>query len=270
MGKVQKRARKKEFRDQRAVEYAAAERRRRLATFIAVAVAVIALLAIAIGSGFVGGDEADDTPAAQDDTEPVAQPTGDVACGGEDPPAAEPQQYPEPPEDQLENGVDYRAVVHTSCGELEMDLLEKKAPATVSNFIFLAREGFYDGLWWHRVERKTVIQTGDPNGTGEEPNGPGYAIEDEPPKESSEYVYGVVGMANAGPGTAGSQWFVVTKKDGPAGYQPLYAIFGTVDEGSYGTLEKIDKLPTKGGNDPVQAVMPQNPVFIESIEILES
>jgi peptidylprolyl isomerase len=268
MGKAQKRARKKEFRDRQLAEYAARARRQRLAMFIAVAIAVIALIAVAIGSGFVGGDEADENPpAAQGDTEPA----GEVACGGQDPPEAQPQQYPEPPEDQLEPGVDYRAIVHTSCGDIEMDLLEKKVPATVSNFIFLANEGFYDGLLWHRVERNSVIQTGDPNGiNGEEPNGPGYAIEDEPPKRSREYVYGVVGMANAGPGTAGSQWFIVTKKDGPAGYQPLYAIFGNVDEGSYESLEKIDKLPTKGGDDPVEAVQPQTPVFIESIEILES
>ncbi|MQB01131.1 MAG: peptidylprolyl isomerase [Actinobacteria bacterium] len=267
MGKAQKRARKKEFRDQRLAEYAAGARRRRLAMFVAVAVALLALIAVAIGSGFVGGDEGDeDSPAAQGDTG-----TGDVACGGDDPPEAEPMQYDAAPEDQLERGVDYRAVVHTSCGDIEMDLLEKKAPATVSNFIFLANEGFYDGLSWHRVERNTVVQTGDPNGiNGEEPDGPGYGIKDEPPKASSEYVYGVVGMANAGPGTAGSQWFIVTFKDGPAGYQPLYAIFGKVDEGSYETLEKIDKLPTKGGNDAVQAVQPQTPVFIESIEILES
>jgi cyclophilin family peptidyl-prolyl cis-trans isomerase len=268
MGKAQKRARKKEFRDQRMAEYAAAARRQRLVLFVAVAVAVMALIAVAIGSGFVGGDEADEgSPAAQGDTEAA----GDVACGGDDPPEAETMQYEAAPEDQIEPGVDYRAVVHTSCGDIEMDLLEKKAPATVSNFIFLASEGFYDGLLWHRVERNSVIQTGDPNGiNGEEPDGPGYAIEDEPPKASSEYVYGVVGMANAGPGTAGSQWFIVTFEDGPAGYQPLYAIFGKVDEGSYETLEKIDKLPTKGGNDPVQAVQPQTPVFIESIEILES
>jgi cyclophilin family peptidyl-prolyl cis-trans isomerase len=263
MGKAQKRARKKEFRDQRLAEYAASTRRRRSAMFVAVAVAVIALIAIAIGSGFVDDDE---NPAAQGNTEP----TGEVACDGEEPPEANPQQYPEPPEDQLEPGVDYRAIVRTSCGDIEMDLLEKKAPATVGNFIFLANEGFYDGLPWHRVERNSVIQTGDPNGiNGEEPDGPGYAIEDEPPKKSNEYVYGVVGLANAGPGTGGSQWFIVTKKDGPSGYQPLYAIFGTVDEGSYETLDKIDKLPTTGGDDPVVAVQPQTPVYIESIEILE-
>lgn len=255
MGKAQKRARKKEFRDQRVAEYTARARRQRMGMFIAVTVALLGLIAVALGSGLVGGDE----------------PTAAVACGGEDPPEADPQQYDAPPQDQLEPGVDYRAVVHTSCGDIEMDLLEEKSPATVGNFVFLASEGFYDGLRWHRVERNTVIQTGDPNGiANEEPNGPGYAIEDELPKRSSEYVYGVVGMANAGPGTAGSQWFIVTHKDGPAGYQPLYAIFATVDEASYETLEAIDKLPTTGGNDPATAVMPQKPIYIESIEIVES
>lgn len=267
MGKAQKRARKKEFRDQRVAEYTARARRQRMAMFIAVTVALVGLIAVALGSGLGAGDEDEVPPAGQ----ASPQPAGAVACGGDEPPEADPQQYDAAPEDQLEPGVDYRAVVHTSCGDLEMDLLEEKSPATVGNFVFLANEGYYDGLLWHRVERNTVIQTGDPNGiAGEQPDGPGYAIEDELPKRSSEYVYGVVGMANAGPGTAGSQWFIVTHKDGPAGYQPLYAIFATVDEASYETLEAIDKLPTTGGNDPAAAVMPQNPVYIESIEILES
>jgi peptidylprolyl isomerase len=283
MGKAQKRARKKDFRDQRMAEYASGARRRRLALFVAVAVAVLALVAVAIGSGF-GGDDDAPRPAAEDDnTQPAGgdetapaedddtEPAGGVACGGEEPAAAKADQYDKAPANQLEPGVDYRAIVTTSCGTIEMDLLEKETPATVSNFIFLANEGFYDGLIWHRVERNAVIQTGDPNGiNGAEPDGPGYGIKDELPKESSEYVYGVVGMANAGPGTAGSQWFIVTFKDGPAGYQPLYAIFAKVDEGSYETLEKIDKLPTTGGADPVKAVLPITPVFIESIEIVES
>jgi cyclophilin family peptidyl-prolyl cis-trans isomerase len=278
MGKAQKRARKKDFRDQRQAEWAAQERRRRIAMFGVLAVAVLGLIGFALGSGFVGGDEdeGDDQPAAAQPSpsdSPSAAPgfvaTGPPACGGEEPPAADPQQYSAPPKNQIEVGVDYRAVVHTSCGDIEMDLLEEKAPRSVSNFIFLATEGFYDGLIWHRVE-PDVIQTGDPNGlNGQDPDGPGYAIADEFPEKASEYVYGVVGMANAGPGSTGSQWFIVTHKPGPAGYQPLYSIFGKVDKGSYETLEKIRKLPTQGGADPATAVMTLEPVYIESIEIVE-
>ena len=78
-----------------------------------------------------------------------------------------------------------------------------------------------------------MIQSGDPNGqNGVPPDGPGYTIPDEPPEKSKEYVYGVVGMANSGqPNTGGSQFFIVTRKNGPAGYQPFYAIFGEVVEG---------------------------------------
>jgi peptidylprolyl isomerase len=280
-GKAQKRARKKEFRDQRVAEWQAAARRRRMALFSVVVVALLALVAVALGSGLLSDDEptgpGEDVPAAgqpepSDQPEPADQPEpGAVACDGEQPPAAQPKQYPKAPPNQLKKGVDYRAIVHTSCGDIQMDLLEKETPATVSNFIFLAQEGYYDGLIWHRVERSAVIQTGDPNGiNGQEPDGPGYAIKDELPKAASEYVYGVVGMANAGPDTAGSQWFIVTHPEGPAGYQPLYAIFAKVDEGSYATLDEIEKVPTKGGDDPVVAVQPANPIYIETIEIVEA
>jgi peptidylprolyl isomerase len=150
-------------------------------------------------------------------------------------------------------------------------LLEDSAPISVNNFVFLAREGFYDGLIWHRVEGDSVIQTGDPNGqNGVEPDGPGYAIDDEPPTKASEYVYGVVGMANSGPNTGGSQFFIVVHKGGPAGFPPNYSIFGEVAESSYEALEAIRKLPTKGGNDPVEAVKPIVPVYIESIDIVET
>lgn len=269
MGKAQKRARKKEFRDQRLAEWQAAERRRRMALFGAVVIALLALVAFALGSGFIGDDEPDNRSQVAGGGNGEEE-EGGVACGAEAPPEADPQEYSKAPANQLEEDVDYRAIVTTSCGEIEMDLLEEETPGTVSNFVFLANEGYFDGLIWHRVE-PSVIQTGDPNGlNGTPPDGPGYSIEDELPKQASEYVYGVVGMANSGPNSGGSQWFIVTHKEGPAGFQPLYAIFATVDEGSYGTLEEIVKQPTQGGNDPATAVMPKQTIYIESIEIVEA
>ena len=273
MGKAQKRARKKEFRDAREAEWAAAERRRRMALYIAAAVAVLALVGFAIGSSLVGGDEdggKGGDVAAGGNGGNGGNGGGAVACGAEAPAEAAPQEYAKAPPHQLEEGVDYRAIVHTSCGDIELDLLEEDTPATVSNFVFLAEEGYFDGLIWHRVE-SSVIQTGDPNGlNGQPPDGPGYAIKDELPKEASEYVYGVVGMANSGPGTAGSQWFIVTHKEGPAGFQPLYAIFATVDEASFAVLDEIGKQPTQGGSDPTEAVKPKKPIYIETIEIVEA
>ena len=266
---------------------AVAVRRRRNARLGAVALVIALLAGLAIFSG--DDDEAEPAGAGDEKT------TEEVACDGDRPSKADPQQYDSPPDLSLSEGADLSAIVHTSCGDIAMDLLEDEAPQSVANFVFLAREGFYDGLIWHRVEQNAVVQTGDPNGAnGVEPDGPGYTIPDEFPEQASEYIYGTVGMANAGPGTTGSQFFIVVHdvnkscdKQGapldaeaaedpdkgfhcPAGYQPQYSIFATVDEGSYETLQAISTLETQGGDDPTEGVKPKNPVYIESIEIIES
>jgi cyclophilin family peptidyl-prolyl cis-trans isomerase len=278
-----KRARKRAARDEAQRQYEAQLRRRRN-----IRIGVISLvLLVVLGAAFLSGrDEGSDSPQQADSpaTEATVDPGADseagdeeevtIACDGPEPPEANPQQYDEAPPLELEDGVDYRAIVSTSCGDLEIDLLEKKAPQTVANFVFLAREGFFDGLIWHRVERSSVIQTGDPNGmNGVPPDGPGYQIPDEFPDEATEYIYGVVGLANAGPGSGGSQWFIVThdpEGGSPAGFQPLYSIFGEVDEGSYESLDKIARQETRGGNDPAEAVIPIETIYMNSVEIIEN
>lgn len=281
---TEKRARKKAARDALLEARAAEARRRRSARLGAVGLVIALVVGLALASG--RDDEPQQNEAAND------TPVEEVACGGEKPPEPASQQYDSAPGLDLEPDVDYRAVITTSCGDIAIDLLEDKAPRSVANFVFLAEEGFYDGLIWHRVEQNAVIQTGDPNGqNGQEPDGPGYTIPDEFPERGREYIFGTVGMANAGPGTTGSQFFVVVHDpekscdaDGellegdagedpeegfhcPAGYQPLYSIFAEVDETSYETLLTIAALPTRAGNDPVEAVKPVTPVYIESIEI---
>ncbi len=108
-----------------------------------------------------------------------------------------------------------------------------------------------------------MIQGGDPDGTGG--GGPGYQFEDELWAKSKHYTYGTVSMANAGPNTNGSQFFVIVHKptDKPAGLAPAYSMFGEVEEGSYETLEAIKKVET-AGSTPVQTV------YIESVEIIET
>ncbi|MGH2730735.1 MAG: peptidylprolyl isomerase [Actinomycetota bacterium] len=242
-------------------EEALKHRRRVRGATVAIAGVVVIALAVC-------GDSDDGGPSG---SEPSDTESDAAACGAERPSDASPQQYNAPPDFTLDESADYRAVVHTSCGDIAMDLLEDKAPVTVNNFVFLAREGFFDGLIWHRVEPNSVLQTGDPNGqNGTEPDGPGYAIEEEPPKSKDAYVYGVVGMANAGPGTTGSQWFIVVHDNEEAGFPPDYSIFGIVDEESYATLEAVERQPTRGGNIAVEAVKPITPIYIESIEITES
>ncbi|HEU4481010.1 MAG TPA: peptidylprolyl isomerase [Actinomycetota bacterium] len=259
----EKRERKRTNRDAAATRYAEELRRRRLARSAAVGLVIALVVGLAI---FTPRDDDDD------EADPAAGRNEEVACPAEDVPEADPQQYDAPPDLTLPEGVDYSATIRTTCGDITVDLLEE-AEATVANFIFLAEEGFYDGLTFHRVEANAVIQTGDPNGqNGEEPDGPGYSIPDEFPEKAAEYVYGVMGLANAGPGTGGSQvFFVVHDREGgaPAGYPPTFSIFGEVDSGSYDVLDEIANTETKGGNDPVEAVKPVDPIYITSIEINE-
>lgn len=162
---------------------------------------------------------------------------------------------------------------------MKIDLLEEEAPKAVANFIFLARAGFYDGLIWHEVVPDALVQTGDPNGyNGVAPDGPGYSIGDELPRDGRVYTYGAVGMANTGdPDSGGSQFFVVTH-----GYQdmvkgqapelrlePRYTIFGRVRSRFFGSLENIARQPLVGGNDPLLRQRPRVPIYVESIEIIE-
>ncbi len=238
-------------------------RRRRNARIAAITVVIALVLALAL---FASGGEDGERPA----TKPTPSEEDIAACDADPPEAPEPQQYDAPPPMTLEEKTDYAAIIRTSCGEIEMDLLEEKAPETVSNFVFLANEGFYDGLTWHRIERNFVIQGGDPEGTGG--GGPGYTIPDEFPQEAKEYVYGIVGMANSGqPNSGGSQFFIIVHepKGKPAGLQPLYTIFGQVARSSHGTLDEISALEVQGGNDPATAARPVVPVYIESVEIIE-
>lgn len=273
-----KRTRKKAHRDQVISQQWAAHRRRRFVRWTAGFLVVVLIGVFAMA--FIDGDSEDkkkDTAAQPKNTETPVPPSEEtpeplpeaVACGAEAPPAAQPKQY-DGPEQVLEPGVDYGAVFQTSCGEISVDLLEEETQETVNNFVFLAKEGYFNGLIFHRVAPSFVIQAGDPNGlNGQEPDGPGYSIPDELPTASKEYVFGALAMANAGPGTGGSQFFFVVSKKA-AGLQPDYAIFGQASEDSGETLLEISSQETFGGADPARAEMPKESVYIESIEITES
>ena len=153
----------------------------------------------------------------------------------------------------------YVAEMITTAGTMKIALNSKRAPITVNNFVFLARWHYYDGIIFHRVIRDFVIQGGDPQGTGM--GGPGYRFADELPN-GGEYQIGSLVMANAGPDTNGSQFFVVT---GPSGVQlpPSYALFGQVIHGLE-VAEAIQSTPTGGQDRPVEDIT------IESVTITES
>ena len=132
------------------------------------------------------------------------------------------------PENQIK---DRQIRMQTTKGEIVFELFEEEAPKTVSNFVYLTKGGYYDGLTFHRYVPGFVIQGGDPTGNGT--GGPGYRFEDEPVKRS--YEHGIVAMANAGPNTNGSQFFIMVA-DYPL--DPLYTIFGKVTKG----LDIVDQL----------------------------
>ncbi len=116
------------------------------------------------------------------------------------------KQWDRPPEMQIDPGRKYRGTIATARGTIEIEFYPEHAPVTVNNFVFLAREGFFDGVAFHRVIPDFVIQGGDPTGTGR--GGPGYRFEDECAGNPLVHERGVLSMANAGPGTNGSQFFI--------------------------------------------------------------
>ncbi len=167
---------------------------------------------------------------------------GNQAAGGEDP-ASRNDKYSQAPAMQIDPNKSYTATIETTKGTMQAELFAKEAPKTVNNFVFLARENFYQNVKFHRVIENFMVQTGDPTGTGA--GGPGYQFEDEPIVESRGYARGTLAMANAGPNTNGSQFFIV-HQDYPL--PKNYTIFGQLTDG-LDTLDAIATTPTGGGGE---------------------
>ena len=136
------------------------------------------------------------------------------------------------------------ATLHTNHGAVEVELFDADAPKTVDNFVRLAREGFYDGLRFHRVIPDFMIQGGDPKGDGT--GGPGYTFEDEP--NAHRVVRGALAMANAGPDTNGSQFFIVTAEACPW-LDGKHTVFGRVTSGM-DAVDEISQLPRDSRDRP--------------------
>ncbi len=137
------------------------------------------------------------------------------------------QRWNRPPEMHIDTDTTYRAEIETDKGTIELELYPQHAPKTVNNFVFLAREGFYDGVTFHRVINNFMIQGGDPSGTGR--GGPGYKFEDETRGNPLRHERGVISMANAGPNTNGSQFFIT---HGPQPHlDGKHTVFGKVVAG---------------------------------------
>ncbi|PIS09020.1 peptidylprolyl isomerase [Candidatus Beckwithbacteria bacterium CG10_big_fil_rev_8_21_14_0_10_34_10] len=158
---------------------------------------------------------------------------------------------------EIDKNKTYQAVLKTSLGEITIKLFADKTPITVNNFVYLSKKDFYDKTIFHRTIKGFMIQGGDPQGTGA--GGPGYKFDDEP--FEGEYKRGTVAMANAGPNTNGSQFFIMHQD---YSLPPNYVIFGKVVEG----LEVVDKIATAPAKPGGEGSTPVNPVVIESVEIL--
>lgn len=170
------------------------------------------------------------------------------------------KQWSQPPAMLLADKTEYSATISTNKGEIVVDLLRSDAPNTVNNFVFLAREGFYNGVIFHRVVSGFMIQTGDPTGTGT--GGPGYRFADEP--VTRPYQAGIVAMANAGPNTNGSQFFIM-HRDG--GLPPNYTIFGRVSSGM-GVVDTLARSPVKRSPSGENS-SPIDQLVMESVTITE-
>ncbi len=263
-----------------AAQQAAARKRRTQRILVGVGAAVVAVLAI-VGIIMLGGgdDEAPGTTVADGSTattsgdatsETTTAAAGDpaedyagyraqpTACGGEAPSELVEMSFDEPVDQGLVGSL--TAIIETSCGPVEVALDADSYPETVNSFVFLAREGYFDGTACHRIVEGFMTQCGDPTATGL--GGPGYSIPDEFPAEGFVYERGVVAMANAGPGSTGSQFFIVT---GDASFlPPTFSVLGTV-VGSEATLDALDTVSLAPRDTEVSN--PLETVYIESVTI---
>ena len=159
--------------------------------------------------------------------------------------------YVSPPEIIIETDKLYKAIINTNLGEIEIELFQDTAPNTVNNFIFLSKDNYYDNVIFHRVISGFMIQGGDPSGTGHGEMGkhPGYNFNDEL-NSPRKYLKGIVAVANAGPNTNGSQFFIM-HEDYPLPYQ--YTIFGNVING-IDVVDKIASMETDASDRPISDI----------------
>jgi cyclophilin family peptidyl-prolyl cis-trans isomerase len=249
-----------------AARRAAERRRRRRQRLVAGGLGLFLVLALVGGLSivFLGGEEptrarstpSPDTPSPTEGSGPGSNcgyksETGPVGPAGPLP----------PPEFLIDVRKDMRADVTTSMGAFTVELFPKAAPCAVNSFVYLSGRKFFDGLTFHRIVKDFVIQGGDPAGTGE--GGPGYSFNDELDNDL-KYEVGTLAMANSGPNTNGSQFFVIAGQQGTT-LPKQYTIFGRVIEG-LDVVKRINSVPTKGGSGP-DAESPRRKVVIERVQI---
>lgn len=227
---------------------------RRLTTALVFGLIVVGIFAL---TGLFDSESAD-LPASY--AEFRDQPT---ACGAEAPPPQEVMSFDAPEDQGLSDSEDVTATIATSCGDIALDLNTEGAPATVNSFVFLARQGFYEGQVFYRISEDFVIEAGDPaaNATG----GPGYLIPDEFPDEGFVYEEGVVLMANRGARTTGSIFRIVVGDDGRF-LTNQFNVLGTVISGQE-AMDRMLAIETATAPGTVEESLPLETVYIESVTI---
>ncbi len=252
----------------RQAERRARKRKRDMTLAIVAGVAAVVLLVVAASMLFGSQDTGDSAASV---TPTVTPPS---PCGSPKPPASASEtkpQFKHPPPMTIDPQASYTATFHTTCGTFAAELLPHVAPEGVNNFVFLADEGIYDGLVFHRIVKDFVIQGGDPQGTGK--GGPGYGFPIETSKVQTFDAAGILAYANSGPDTNGSQFFVTLKATPFLDPTPQgsYTIFGKVTKGM-DVVQKIGSVPTVAGpNCPSGEICsPTEPVFIKTVTIDES
>jgi cyclophilin family peptidyl-prolyl cis-trans isomerase len=290
---TEKRERQKANRRQRQQQEARAERassvkRNVLRWTIAAVAAVGAVVVIAWLGGAFDSDEADESDAFQTSDEPVVvddtiAPIADTTppitaapvtpatvpetadageCPATDGSEAQRREFDEYPPFCIDVTTTYTADIVTNFGELSIEFDAARAPLAVNNFVTLARYKYFDGTECHRAIPGFVVQCGDPTATGT--GGPGYRFADELP-EAGEYRIGSIAMANSGPDTNGSQFFIITGDQGAA-LPPQYSLFGDVVGGLDTTVADLDAVANPADN----GVPPLEQIVIESVTITES
>jgi len=265
-----KRERQRQNRDaaRQAQLEAARQAKRKQSTIRLVVVAGLAIVLAVLAAALFGGKDGKKKVDAANSTTTTAGVTtttvdqaalAKVVCNDKKPPDNPSRPtFKEAPPMTIDAAKKYTAIIDTSCGKITVELDPKAAPKTVNNFVFLANQKFFDGLTWHRVVKDFVIQGGDPQGTGS--GGPGYEFADELPQGANAYVPGVLAMANSGPNTNGSQFFIVTGNGGLR-LQNNYSLFGRVTDGLI-VAQKLESFST--GDGP-----PSKPLYINNVTVKE-
>jgi cyclophilin family peptidyl-prolyl cis-trans isomerase len=222
----------------------------------------IVVLLVAVGIFFAVRDDGDDATASSDTTAPgstVAPGTTVFSYGTtECPPATGVTErkatFTAPFKQCIDPAKTYTAAIKTNKGDLTVKFDPIQAPGTVNNFVSLALNKYFDGVPCHRIIPTFVVQCGDPTGSGS--GGPGYKFADELPR-AGQYKVGSLAMANSGPNTNGSQFFIITGQQG-VDLPPNYSLFGEVTAGADTTLKALDAVGTPGEGRPTEAILIQS------------